>query len=134
MQNAAAITCKSCTSELKRIRHAVASACDTFGMDKQSAAAVVLAIDEACANVIRHSCDYSDKFVIDIQIRRDGDEAVFLLIDDCPPISEKELCPKQNDPLNPGGLGLHLIHRVMDQVRLLPHEGPGNWLEMRFKL
>lgn len=134
MQNAATISCKSCTSELKRIRHTVSDACAGFGMDQQITAAVVLAIDEACANVIRHSCDYSDKFVLDVQIRKEGDDAVFLLVDNCPPISDEVLCPKQKDPLNPGGLGLHLIHRVMDSVRLLPHDGGGNWLEMRIKI
>lgn len=134
MQTASEISCKSCTSELHAIRQTVKQACADFGFDNEKTCAVVLALDEACANVIRHSCEYSDKFKLDVKISTQENYGVFLVIDNCPPISEQQLQPKADEPLKPGGLGLQLIHEVMDSVRLLPHDGTGNQLELKVKL
>lgn len=134
MQSSSGISCKSCTSELQRIRKTVRQACQDFGFDSDKTGAIVLAIDEACANVIRHSCAYSDDFVLDLDITERDNFGIFLVIDNCPPISEDTIRPKTNKPLEPGGLGLHLIHQVMDSVTLLPHNGIGNRLEMKIKL
>ena len=134
MQNSTEISCKSCTSELQRIRNTVKSACGEFGFDADKTAAVVLAVDEACANVIRHSCAYSDRFKLDLNISQENNFGVFVVIDNCPPITEEQLNPKKDDPLNPGGLGLHLINQVMDSVTLLPYNDIGNRLQMKIKL
>lgn len=134
MQNMAGISCKSCTSELYTIRKTVKEACQAFGLTQARSNEVVLAIDEACANVIRHTCSFSDKFHIEVSFKEENGYGVFLIKDDCPPISEQCLRPKDAEPLKPGGLGLHLIHHVMDSVALLPHPGKGNWLELKLKL
>ncbi len=134
MQNSTEISCKSCTSELQKIRSTVKSACGEFGFDSEKTSAIVLAVDEACANVIRHSCAYSDSFKLDLNISREKNYGVFIVIDNCPPITEEQLCPKSDNPLQPGGLGLQLIHQVMDSVTLLPHNGSGNRLEMKIKI
>jgi anti-sigma regulatory factor (Ser/Thr protein kinase) len=103
-----------------------------FSEDKTNS--VVLAVDEACANVIRHSCNYSDKFKLKIEVYEEDGYGVFLICDNAPPISACVLQPKDCDQLEPGGLGLHLIHQVMDEVELLPHQESGNRLKLSIKL
>jgi serine/threonine-protein kinase RsbW len=134
MQDIADISCKACTSELQGIRKRVKQACKDFALSDDKTSAVVLAIDEACANVIRHSCAFSDKFSLEVKVSREKNYGVFLIIDNCPPISAECLQPKQDDPLQPGGLGLHIIRQVMDSVKLLPHNGSGNTLELKIKI
>ena len=128
------ISCKSCTTELKTIRHAVKQACLDFNFDEAKTNAVVLAIDEACANVIRHSCKFSEEFELSIKINQNDGYGIFLIIDNCAALSPDTLQPCQHDLLKPGGLGLQLINQVMDSVTLLDHAGPGNWLELKIKL
>jgi anti-sigma regulatory factor (Ser/Thr protein kinase) len=102
--------------------------------DEAKTNGIVLAVDEACANVIRHSCDFSDKFKLKIEAYEEDGFGVFLISDNAPPISDSVLKPKDCDQLEPGGLGLHLIHQVMDNVELLPHQEHGNRLKLSLKI
>jgi anti-sigma regulatory factor (Ser/Thr protein kinase) len=103
-----------------------------FSDDKTCA--VVLAIDEACANVIRHSCDFSDQFKLNIEAYEDDGMGVFIISDNAPSIPSSAIQPKNSDQLEPGGLGLQLIHQVMDKVELLPQEQGGNCLKLSLKI
>jgi anti-sigma regulatory factor (Ser/Thr protein kinase) len=129
-----ALVCTSCTSELANIRSLVRKACDKFGLDKEKASQVVLAIDEACANVIRHGYNYSKHGYICIETYQEAGFGVFLIKDHCPQIDESVLAPKKKDLLSPGGLGLSLMHEVMDSVALKPNDDGGNHLELKVKL
>lgn len=128
------ITCKSSTSELQKIRHTVKQACVDFDFDLAKTNSIILALDEACANVMRHSCQYSENFKLEIQITREDEYAVFLVIDNCSSLSPDVFVPGPDALLKPGGLGLQLIHQVMDSVTLLAHSGQGNRLELKIKL
>ncbi|MFT4940665.1 MAG: serine/threonine-protein kinase RsbW [Paraglaciecola sp.] len=134
MKYVADISCKSCTSELQKIRHAVKEACIDFNFDLAKTNRVVLAIDEACANVIRHSCDFSESFKLSIIVTQKNGYGIFLVVDNCSRLSPDALQPCQEDVLKPGGLGLQLIYQVMDSVTLLDHPGQGNRLELKIKL
>lgn len=128
------LVCTSCTSELARIRQLVRDACGKFKLDASTTDKVVLAIDEACANVIRHGYHYSKKGYMCIETYEENGYGVFLIKDHCPQIDESVLEPTQKDLLDPGGLGLRLMHEVMDSVALKPHKEDGNHLELKIKL
>jgi anti-sigma regulatory factor (Ser/Thr protein kinase) len=134
MKYVADISCKSSTAELQKIRHTVKQACLDFNFDLAKTNRVILAIDEACANVIRHSCKFSENFKLSIKITQEIGYGIFLIIDNCAPLSPDTLQPCEDNVLKPGGLGLQLMYRVMDSVALLDHPGPGNWLELKIKL
>ena len=120
----------SCTSELKQIRDFVESTCANSPFSSDKLAATVLAVDEACANVIRHGYDMDKSGCISLVITLNDDHAVFTVKDTCSEISDHTIRPKKKSLKEPGGLGLHLIHTVAESVRLVPHEGCGNWLEL----
>ncbi|TDF37273.1 ATP-binding protein [Alteromonadaceae bacterium M269] len=134
MQKQSDISCKSCTSQLHQIRKTVKRACAEMAFDDEKTNSVVLAVDEACANVIRHSCNFSDKFKLKIEVYEEDGYGVFVISDNAPPISACAIEPKKIEQLEPGGLGLHLIYHVMDEVELMPPQGEGNRLKLSIKL
>ena len=121
----------SCTEDLEQVRSFVASTCEGLPFSEAKRNEIVLAIDEACANVIRHGYKMSKQGKVCIEIEARNDYVIFVIKDTCKKIAENDLQPtKSEDLCKPGGLGLCLIHHVANSVRLLRHKGQGNWLEL----
>jgi sigma-B regulation protein RsbU (phosphoserine phosphatase) len=112
------------------IRRAVKDAVRGLGLGEAEGRDVVLAVDEACQNIIRHAYKGADGDIA-VQLSKDGDRLVVRLIDFAPPVDATKICPRALDDLRPGGLGTHFIRSVMDEVAFLPPpEGCGNMLQM----
>ncbi|TQV86093.1 ATP-binding protein [Exilibacterium tricleocarpae] len=129
------LPCEACSTELCGVREQVRDICIQLGYPSTDTDCITLAIDEACANVIRHA--YKDRtdgrFILEIY--RDDGMVVFKLQDFADPVDRDCLQPPAENLREPGGLGLLLIHKVMDSVTLLPPPpNVGNLLEMRKKL
>ncbi len=118
-------------AELKRIREAVREGVAGCGCSAKSTSDIVLAIDEACQNIIRHAyCGDSDN-VIELEVEHRGDRLIFSLTDHAPAIDPNCVKPRELEDLRPGGLGTHFIRRVMDDVEFQrPASGRGNLLRM----
>ncbi|MGB0684132.1 MAG: ATP-binding SpoIIE family protein phosphatase [Magnetovibrionaceae bacterium] len=117
-------------SRLKLIRALVSTAVKSKGGSEHDINDCVLAIDEACQNIIRHAyggpCD--DVIELDIRFdesRRDGGALIFRLADLAPPIDVAKVKPRDIEDVRPGGLGTHLIREVMDRVDFLPTPSDG---------
>ena len=118
-------------AELKKIRDAMRKAVEGCGCSAKSTADIVLAIDEACQNIIRHAYRGDSDNVIEIEVEHRGDGLVFTLADQAPAIDPNVVKPRDLDDIRPGGLGTHFISRVMDEVEFLrPASGRGNLLRM----
>ncbi len=118
-------------AELKRIRDAVRESLEGCGCSAKSTADIVLAIDEACQNIIRHAYRGESDNVIELEVEHRGDGLVFTLADQAPAIDPSLVKPRYLDDIRPGGLGTHFISRVMDEVEFLrPASGRGNLLRM----
>ena len=92
---------------------------------------VVLAIDEACQNIIRHAYGGETDKEIVLNLEQDGKRLVVSLRDYAQEVGVD--CMKLRDlaEVRPGGLGCHFIQEVMDEVSLgRPTEGRGNLLRM----
>ncbi len=99
--------------------------------DADSTEDIVLAVGEACQNIIQHG--YRDTAAGDIvvTILRDGESLIFRVSDDAPPLDPSRVRPRALDDLRPGGLGTHFIQELMDRVEFRPAaDGVGNVLEM----
>ncbi len=108
------------TEELHRIRSVVEEEAIRFGFDRETAFRMALAVDEACTNIIKHSYHGSTGQTFEMEIGTDRDRFVVVLTDhgrnfdpnSLPKLDMKryfELCMR-------GGLGLHIIKLVMDDV------------------
>jgi len=83
---------------------------------------VILAVDEACANAIIHgnNCDKRKRLKVDIAVQQD---TISIEVHDIGQYRPNEATWKRRDLVDKniqhkrkGGLGLTLIHRVMDSV------------------
>ena len=83
------------------------------------------AVDEACANIIRHSYGGEAGQRIVITFILSDARLEILLRDFGRKPDPARLAPREADPSRPGGLGLPLIRSVMDEVEfdLSPERG-----------
>ncbi len=92
---------------------------------------LVLAVNEACMNVIQHGYR-GVAGTLELAIRTDAGGIEFRIRDQAPAVSLEDWRPRDLDELRPGGLGVHFIRQIMDEISYLPPpEGPGNWLRMK---
>ncbi len=100
----------------------VGEAARQAGFDDRSAYACELAVGEACENIIKHGYKAEDRGDIRLSIASLPGELTIELVDSAPPFNPSR-APDTPDwtvedpPV--GGLGLLIIHRVMDQVQYL---------------
>lgn len=96
---------------------------------------IVLAVDEACSNIIRHGYGEGKTGDIILEVLYSNDELIFRLTDFADQVDKTTLRSRDLDDLRPGGLGIHLIKKVMDSIEYLDvPQGVGNVLELRKKL
>jgi anti-sigma regulatory factor (Ser/Thr protein kinase) len=113
------------------VRAALGQMTETLGFSSEAGRAVVLAVDEALANVIRHAYEGRADGPIAISFRRgetcrEGrwNDALEIEIEDRGvPIKLEELRGRRLDEIRPGGLGLHFIRENMDSVEFLRENG-----------
>jgi sigma-B regulation protein RsbU (phosphoserine phosphatase) len=118
-------------AELKKIREAVRRGVADCGCSAKSTADIVLAIDEACQNIIRHAYRGESDNVIKLELEHQGNRLIFSLADRAPAIDPSQVKPRDLGDVRPGGLGTHFIRRVMDEVEFQePTSGCGNLLRM----
>ena len=76
---------------------------------------IVLAIDEACQNVVRHA--YRDKNGnVAIKLSFQNKEFIVSLEDDGTPAIPEKIKPRNIEDIKPGGLGTFFINQIMDSV------------------
>jgi serine/threonine-protein kinase RsbW len=121
---------------LSAIRRFVQEKAAGFGANQDMIADLILATDEAATNIIVHGYQYQPG-TIEIEMGRSGDTIVIYMRDQSPPFDPTNVPPPDvTQPLDErplGGMGIHLIRQLMDEVthRLLPQGG--NELAMKKK-
>lgn len=110
-------------------REAVGEALRASGCDAGIASDVVLAVDEASQNILRHG--YGGPGEVILEIRRQENRLVIHLIDFAPAADLSKIAPRPLDTVMPGGLGLHFMGQAMDELSWpKPPPGTGNLLVM----
>lgn len=127
-------TIRSDPQELPRVREAVRSLCRRVGFGEEDTCRVVLAMDEALANVIKHAytgrCDLPVALRLEL-VEEAGHRGVrFRVRDFGPRVKPESIVGRPLDDVRPGGLGVHIIRSVMDRVTYEPADGGGMQLEL----
>ena len=99
---------------------------------------IVLAVDEACTNAMRHSYEGMPEGRLRLTVRLHDGYIEFILRDRGKPVpadkcERKELEVPDASNLTPGGLGVQLMYRVFDDVKFRPGREKGNRVVMRLK-
>lgn len=117
--------------ELQAVREVVSKACEDCGCTRSMATDIVIAVGEACQNVVRHAYRGTEGGTATLEIYCKDGIIEFHLQDSAPSVDPEKIKPKWPEELGPGGLGICLIHDIMDEVEYLPvHSGQGNLLRM----
>jgi len=112
------------------VRALTAKIAERLGFVQQDTDRVVLAVDEACTNVIRHAYEGLDqeRIVITLNV---SDECLEILVRDFgTPADPETFQPRDLSDIRPGGLGIHFMRRAMDKIEYTAPEGGGMLLKM----
>lgn len=116
---------------LRLVRHVISLTAAQCGCSEMVAGDLMLAVDEACQNIIRHAYRGDPQGRIIVKVYEKGDDLVILLRDFADPIDVASVRPRDLGDLRPGGLGTHLMREVVDRVEFLPSPpGGGNLLKL----
>ena len=121
--------------EMREIRSLLRGALDDAGVERDMRDKLVLAVDEACCNIIRHAYGPEDSGDIDLRVTIDAGVLEFRLLDSAPAVDPQCVRAKPLGECRSGGLGIALIDTVMDEwiMRGSP-DGRGNRLIMRKRI
>lgn len=113
-------TILSRTDHLLEVRDFVSEAARQFGFSEEDVANIVLAVDEACTNIIKHAYQYAPDKHIDIAIVRNNGAFEVKIKDSGRSFDPETLTPpdlKRNlSHHRRGGLGVYLMKKLMDKV------------------
>jgi serine/threonine-protein kinase RsbW len=119
---------------LAKVRDFVVDAAKSAGFSELDTYAIELAVDEACANIIEHA--YGGEGVGEIQCtcQVNKDRLTIILRDFGKPF-DPDSVPEPNltapiEDLQPGGAGLYLMRKMMDEVEFKFDPVNGNMLRM----
>ena len=116
---------------LQRLRVFVREQALDCGFTSGCADDLALAVNEACMNVIQHGyCGAAGSIELSAGAIVGGME--IRVRDDAMPVSMADWHPRALDDVRPGGLGVHFIREIMDEVSYLPSpDQTGNLLSMK---
>ena len=121
---------KSNPEYLRLIRATIDQVCQIAGFNRLESSKIVLAVDEACSNVIRHAYLGEPDKEIYIKCTIEKKLLRIRIVDHGIQVDPKKIKPRPLDEIRPGGLGVHLIKSVMDRVRYKNLADSGNELTM----
>lgn len=122
------------------VRGALEKLTEVLGLPPEACRAVVLAVDEALTNVIRHAYLGRTDEPVEVTFRHcqahgdDGsrDALEIVLEDHGIPVKAEEMRGRSLDEVRPGGLGLHFIRENMDRVKFHYEDGTNHLHLVKF--
>jgi serine/threonine-protein kinase RsbW len=98
------------------IRSAVYPLVIEAGFPRKDARMVVLALDEACSNIIKYAYEGDHSKTIALSVRVDQGKLTVELKDSGKKPDVSKIAPRKLDEIRPGGLGTHFMATVFDTV------------------
>lgn len=121
--------------ELAGLRTRVGAVARALPWSAQAAAQFVLAVNEACMNVMEHAYGGDRSGEIAVEILDNGGVIEVVVTDFAAPVDFNRIRPRDLEDLRPGGLGTHFMREIMDECTYAHLEGgAGNVLRMRKRL
>ncbi len=115
--------------ELQKIRNFIEEKALEFGLNEESSSQVALAVDEACTNLIEHAYQYDKTREISISAEKTDNKMIVSIYDDSKPFDPLKVeKPDMKDYFKEykrGGLGIHLMRAVMDDIEYYPAKQNG---------
>ena len=113
------------------VRGAVGALTAAIGWDEAECRAIVLALDEAIANIIRHSYHGRSDGLIELECRQSADGLEISMLDNGESPDPSRICAREVGSDQPGGLGTHIIRDVIDSVSYQRTESGNRFLAVK---
>lgn len=107
---------KSHPKNLARIRKEILSAASVTHLSEEIIASIILAVDETCSNIIRHSYKNNPDCQINLTIELTKESLCITIKDNGTAFDICSAQPRDVTDIKPGGLGIYIIKQVMDDV------------------
>ena len=104
------------TGNLAPMRKFVRGFLEAYPLSEKERTLMVLGVDEACTNIIRHAYHLRDDQLISLSIEGLRSCIRLRLRDYGKQTEAHTMRGRSHDLIKPGGLGLHLIRNVFDKV------------------
>ncbi len=118
----------SCPSLLAAARSLVATIAHRCGFDEIQCGQISLAVDEALSNIIKHgyNCRNDGRILISLSQRVPPSPGIEIVIeDDAMQVDPDTIRSRDLDDIRPGGLGVHIIREIMDEVSYVRRDRRG---------
>lgn len=118
------IRIKADLSELNEMREKLSEFAKLNYIAADTTNLIILSIDEICTNLIKYAYKYDASNVIDIFVEIDNNKFITIIKDNSEPFDIRKHA-KRNiiehvKKLNIGGLGMHIVLTVMDEIYYVP--------------
>ncbi len=104
------------SGNLALVRQRVRAFLEPHSFSEKERLLIVLGVDEACTNIIRHAYALQDDQLISLSMEGARDSITIRLRDYGKQAAKSTLRARSTRFLRPGGLGLHLIRNAFDKV------------------
>ena len=121
------LTLRNDLAELSRLAACIDEFFAPLQPDDQDVLAFQLSLEEVVTNVINHGYRNGGEHRFAVTFSADGDRVTAIVADDAPafnPLARPEVdinAPLEERPI--GGLGIHLVKKLMDEVRYEHRDG-----------
>lgn len=99
---------------LKMVREQVQQATSQLPCTKKLVSDLIIAVNEACMNIMEHAYKGDRSGEIMLEINNNGSEVEVVLKDFAEPMDLEKIHPRELEDLRPGGLGTFFISEIMD--------------------
>lgn len=129
-KNISELIVKSRTENLSLIRDFISDKASSAGLSKDSIENIMLAVDEACTNIIKHAYNSFPNGEITIKFEHNSNKILISIIDqgstfDPDAVPDPDL-QKYYRNGRVGGLGMYLMKTLMDDVKYISVPGKYN--------
>lgn len=108
------------TGRLAQMRSMAREFLDHAGVDEMEAELIVLALDEACTNVIRYAYEGDPSRPIRLRLEVKNDQLHCTLRDYGAACDPAKIRGRELDDVRPGGLGVRIMRSAFDCVEYAP--------------
>lgn len=116
------------------VRDFIADAAKNFGFDEENINKIIMAVDEACTNIIKHAYESKPGLPIDITVDAEDKKFSVIIKDKGKHFSpEKVTPPDMKEYLHKykvGGLGIYLMKTLMDEIKYNIQPGVQNEVKL----
>lgn len=116
--------------QLREVREWIRNAVLQCNFNTEQTDRIVIGVNEACMNIIEHAYRYAPGDVV-VAVVQHEDTLEIVLRDFAAPMDVEKIRPRPFEEIRPGGLGVHFMREVMDEVTYRVREdGEGNEVTM----